>query len=152
MGKSKIIDYVTEEVERQGHDVTEWDGIIRTSWMLEAWAFALGWIGPITIEQIVGLGMLVEKGKNLQGIRTEEVFVGERRCPPAGVIIPMLVDWIRHQHELTPLENYREFELIHPFVDGNGRAGKIILNYLMKTLYDPVFPPNDFWGRPIRNP
>lgn len=35
---------------------------------------------------------------------------------------------------------------------GNGRTGKILLNWLNGTLLNPIFPPADFWGRPIQNP
>ena len=49
----------------------------------------------------------------------------------------------------TPEEAYFEFEYIHPFRDGNGRTGKIILNLLNRSMSDPIWPTNK-WG--IRNP
>lgn len=42
-------------------------------------------------------------------------------------------------------EFYFQFEEIHPFVDGNGRSGKILYNYLNGTLESPIMPPS-FWG------
>lgn len=42
-------------------------------------------------------------------------------------------------------EFYFNYQEIHPFVDGNGRTGKILYNFLKGTLSDPVMPPN-FWG------
>lgn len=44
---------------------------------------------------------------------------------------------------------YKEFEDIHPFVDGNGRTGKILYNWLNGTLKVPTIPFN-WWG--IANP
>jgi hypothetical protein len=40
---------------------------------------------------------------------------------------------------------YFEYENIHPFVDGNGRSGKILYNFLNGTLDKPIMPPN-FWN------
>jgi len=39
---------------------------------------------------------------------------------------------------------YFEYEMIHPFADGNGRSGKILYNYLLDKMDDPKMPPNFF--------
>lgn len=44
---------------------------------------------------------------------------------------------------------YREFEEIHPFVDGNGRVGSILWNLHRGTLDKPEAPP-DFWAESNR--
>lgn len=150
-----VIDYVTEEVQRQGHDTDIMDGIERVAWMLTAWMQAIRGESmdiPITRDIIVGLGSIVEPHKNANGLRRVQVRVGNRLCPDHNLVPTMLTSLVENGNELTPLEWYRKFELIHPFVDGNGRTGKILLNWRAGTLLNPFFPPGDFWGVPIINP
>jgi hypothetical protein len=158
-----VLEYVTEEVERQGFDLTTTNGLWRVVWMLDAWytaqklyAAEVNWIAgrrPILeLKDVILLGKLVEPVKNANGIRIVQVTVGDHIPPLPSEIPSKLQRWLEMQLQMTSLEAYKEFEIIHPFVDGNGRVGKIILNWLLNSLRDPIFPPNDLWGKPIRNP
>ena len=76
-----------------------------------------------------------------------EAFPGGMR-PPAWPEVPALIrDWIadaqtlRDADETTIAETlaslHARFEQIHPFLDGNGRAGRLVLNLLLVRLGHP---------------
>ena len=147
------IEYCAEEVSRQGHNIKDLDGIQRVSWMLAGWSYALrNQSRSFHFDDIVFLGKAIEPNKNQGGLRKCGVRVGSRICPDWENVPELLHRLLKYGTELSPLEFYKEFELIHPFVDGNGRTGKVLLNWRNGSLLDPIFPPNDLWGYPILNP
>ncbi len=78
-----------------------------------------------------------------------EPFPGGMR-PPEWTEVPMLVsDWITDAQALRKADEstiaealarlHARFEQIHPFLDGNGRTGRLILNLLLVRLgYPPA--------------
>jgi Fic family protein len=150
-----IKEYVQEEVTRQGYDVEIKSGKLRVKWMLQAWkvAIALSESNKYpSIDIIEILGKTIEPKKNKFGFRKCMVRVGYYTPPHPSEIKMRLERLWKFLLDQTPIEAYKEFEMIHPFEDGNGRTGKILLNWLNKSLNDPVFPPQDLFGYPQRNP
>jgi Fic family protein len=85
--------------------------------------------------------------KDTEGYRTVQVFIrGSEHIPPAPEKIPNLMTYFvynyNHDEEdiFTKIARYHiEFEKIHPFEDGNGRTGRLLLNYeLLKNDIPPV--------------
>jgi Fic family protein len=98
------------------------------------------------------MAQMIERNANAMGVRQCAVRVGSHSFPEWRNIPTLLERLWEKRDSLTPIEFYKEFELIHPFVDGNGRTGKILLNWLNGTLLNPIFPPADLFGHPIANP
>lgn len=148
----KVDTFIRQEVQNQGFDLSTDEGKLRVEWMKEAWAFAQEGHRslPLTFYDVESLGRLVEQERNYKGLRYyngAEVQVGGRRCPDARDTICLMDFWVSHvSTNAQPLEAYLIFQLIHPFVDGNGRVGKILLCWLNGTLDDPEFPPDLFGG------
>ncbi len=73
-------------------------------------------------------------------------IMGAYHTPPDPIMVPELMEKLVKEFEtskLHPIERaalfHLKFEGVHPFVDGNGRTGRLILNlFLMQTGYPPV--------------
>ena len=75
-------------------------------------------------------------------------FPGGMKPPPWTEVSPQLATWIDDACQLEPSGEpaiseqlaalHARFEQIHPFLDGNGRAGRLVLNLLLVRL---GFPP-----------
>ena len=85
--------------------------------------------------------------KDTEGYRTAQVFIrGSEHIPPAPEKVPNLMTYFIYnynhdeQNIFYKLAKYHiEFEKIHPFEDGNGRTGRLLLNYeLIKNNLPPV--------------
>jgi Fic family protein len=52
--------------------------------------------------------------------------------------VPEALSWWSERGWSNPLEAHTVYELIHPFADGNGRSGRIIMAAMMGFNYDAV--------------
>ncbi len=85
--------------------------------------------------------------KDTNGYRKVQVFInGTEYIPPEAEKIPNLMNYFvyNYNHDeqdiFSKIARYHiEFEKIHPFEDGNGRTGRLLLNYeLLKNNIAPV--------------
>lgn len=85
--------------------------------------------------------------KDTEGYRAVQVFIrGSEHIPPEPEKVPNLMMYYiyNYNHDeqdiFEKIARYHiEFEKIHPFEDGNGRTGRLLLNYeLLKNNFPPV--------------
>lgn len=164
-----VMDYCAAECKRQrSGEMSVYD-------MINAWDYASkdeDWLLEentlhLTLPFIERLGKIVEPHDNAKGFRTIPIgiwdgytWIEKAKWERVPELLTTLIeayyenrlgpkDWyksyISSKIESAEDEFYLEYENIHPFVDGNGRSGKILYNYLKGALDNPVMPPN-FWG------
>lgn len=144
-----VHDYISAEVRRQG-DIPS-----AVMWMAAAWLKSIqdhkaGRL--VTPELIASWGKRVKPTSNAGGFRSVAVSVAW--SPPAsrvyGMVKGLCIEALAAINDAGRVSFkdadriYRDFEMIHPFTDGNGRTGKILLNYMLDSLEAPVMPSNHF--------
>ncbi len=136
-----------------GHPVRE---ILEAANHAEAYAFLTDIVDrqereTVTRETTLALHRLVMQRiiEDAGRFRTVPVYIrGARlRPPPAGRVEPLMrewVDWVRDESGaydpiVAAVIAHHGFEAVHPFVDGNGRVGRLLLNLLlMRAGYPPA--------------
>jgi cell filamentation protein, protein adenylyltransferase len=107
---------------------------------------------PITVETVQNLHTLVMDKVDPQAgeLRKVQVYIrGAPFTPPPARDVPLYltqwVDWLMSDSALhyDPVTRaaiaHHDFEALHPFTDGNGRVGRLLLNLmLMQDGYPPA--------------
>ena|SRR5690625_367841 len=80
------------------------------------------------------------------------IISGASHTPPNHIEVPQLmadlIEWYNRKNELHPLEKaamlHSKFVNIHPFIDGNGRTSRLLMNLeLIKAGYLPIIIENE---------
>lgn len=169
----QVRQFVLGEVERQHHLIGTWDFKTRVEWMTDAWDWALNqsiFYDKPDVQDMLHIAAMIEPELNIHGYRETSVWIGDHQAvgwytiphlvaelwdtithvkPTQGkgkVLQTPIVGSKGHFAEWTADDFYLEFERIHPFRDGNGRTGKVIHNWLLGRLSDPVLIFDYFGG------
>jgi len=88
--------------------------------------------------------LLIDQPKHAGRIRNKNVRVGDYIAPKYDRVGSLLVQLFNFEkRDLHPVEyaaiHHLRFEHIHPFIDGNGRIGRLLMNLiLLLNQYPPV--------------
>lgn len=112
---------------------------------------------PLSEWNIKSIHTLILKeidNQNVGKYRMENVVIsGAKHIPPKHYEINNLMqklmaeyhnDWVKYHPVVRATLLHGEFVKIHPFIDGNGRTSRLLLNFeLMKSGYMPIIIKND---------
>ena len=136
MDKKPAVDWIRESNLIENVDSIQEDSLSLLAW---EWLQKQDW----NLKTILGLHKRIMNNfrPDIAGkIRTCEVCVGSTQMPHCKKVPGLLKTWIKKgiviNNELTKKQSapfikqsHIEFEGIHPFVDGNGRVGRMLMNW-----------------------
>jgi fido (protein-threonine AMPylation protein) len=128
---------------REIHEVENYKKVLR---------FLRSYKGDISLKMIRKLHSLIQRDiddEQAGNFRRIEVgVVGSKFTPPPAIFVEnelrSLIEWYEenpfdlHTFELAGIFHYR-FAQVHPFVDGNGRVGRELMNFILeRNGYPPL--------------
>lgn len=85
----------------------------------------------VTIANLGALQEVFAPGNPLRDVRGRDVQVGRYVAPPGGIEVRYALSAIVQCSD-TPWRTHVAFEMLHPYMDGNGRTGRMLWAWHMR--------------------
>ena len=111
-------------------------------------------LSEIDIKNIHAIVLKGIDNENAGRYRTENVIIsGASHIPPDAIIVPESMEKLIYRYDewkekyhpiIVAALLHAEFVKIHPFIDGNGRTARLLMNFeVMKNGYPPIIIKNE---------
>lgn len=92
---------------------------------------------PLSVESVMVIQEVYAPGMPIRDKNGMNVRVGRHICPPGDISMPASLRSVLTIPD--PWKCHVEFELLHPFMDGNGRTGRAVWAWKMIRAGDDPF-------------
>lgn len=98
-------------------------------------------LDEVTVEDLENFVDSIEPGARLRTLPSDRVWIGGSEAPPADLVSDDLPEILADWDIVSPNRLHKQYENLHPFMDGNGRSGRAFWLWCMmkREGYDGRF-------------